>query len=100
MIIYMSGPITNVLDYEQKFADAEAAIKKRYPDYEVINPTMIKLPSTCTHKQYMAIDFMLLDLADAVCMLPGWELSRGCNQEYGYAMANNLIVLELEQLVR
>lgn len=100
MIIYMSGPITNVLDYEQKFADAESAIKKRYPDYEVINPTMIKLPSICTHKDYMAIDFMLLDLADVVCMLPGWELSKGACMEYGYAMAKDLIVLELEQLVR
>ena len=100
MIIYMSGPITNVLDYEQKFADAEKAIKKCYPEHEVINPTMIKLPSTCTHKQYMAIDFMLLDLADAVCMLPGWECSKGACMEYGYAMAKDLNVLELEQLVQ
>lgn len=98
MIIYMSGPITNVLDYEEKFADAEIAIKERYPDYEVINPTMIRLPSTCTHKDYMAIDFMLLDLADVVCMLPGWELSKGACMEYGYAMARDLIILELDSL--
>lgn len=100
MIIYLSGPITNVLDYEQKFADAKLAIKNRYPDYEVINPTMVKLPSNCTHKDYMAIDFMLLDLADAVCMLPGWELSKGACMEYGYATAKDLIVLELEEMVR
>lgn len=100
MIIYMSGPISNVLDYEQKFSDAELAIKKRYPEHEVINPTMIKLPSTCTHKDYMNIDFMLLDLADAVCMLPGWEMSKGACMEYGYAMTKDLIVLELEEMVR
>lgn len=96
----MSGPITNVLDYEEKFADAELAIKERYPDYEVINPTMVKLPSICKHEDYMRIDYMLIDLADVVCMLPGWEMSRGCNQEYGYAMAKDLNILELEELVR
>ena len=96
MIIYMSGPISNVMDYEEKFADAELAIKERYPDYEVINPTMIKLPSTCTHKQYMTIDFMLLDLADAICMLDGWQCSKGACMEYGYATARDLLVLELD----
>ena len=99
MIIYMSGPITNVLDYEDKFAEAEKRIKSRYPDSEIINPTMIKLPSTCTHKDYMNIDFMLLDMADAVCMLPGWDMSKGACMEYGYAIAKDLILLEFEQMV-
>ena len=26
--------------------------------------------------------------------LNGWDLSKGCNQEYGYAMAKDLIILE------
>lgn len=96
MIIYMSGPITNTLDYEKKFAKAESRIKKQFPDAETINPTMIKLPSTCTHEDYMGIDFKLLDLAEAICMLPGWEKSKGACMEYGYAMARDLLVLELD----
>lgn len=99
MIIYLSGPITNTMDHEEKFAEAEKRIKQRYPEHEVISPTMIKLPSTCTHKDYMNIDFMLLDLADAVCMLPGWECSKGACMEYGYALAKDLNILELECLI-
>ena len=94
MRIYISGPITNVLDYKEKFDQAEKHLKEKYPNAEIVNPTMIVLPSGCTHEDYMKIDFMLLDLADAIYMMPGWDLSKGCNQEYGYAVAKNLIILE------
>lgn len=94
MRIYISGPVTGVLDYKEKFDQAEKHLKEKYPNAEIINPTMIVLPSSCTHEDYMKIDFVLLDLCDAVYLMPGWDLSKGCNQEYGYAMAKNLIVLE------
>lgn len=94
MRIYISGPITNVLDYKEKFDQAEKHLKEKYPNAEIINLTMIVLPSSCKHEDYMKIDFMLLDLADAIYMMPGWDLPKGCNQEYGYAMAKDLIILE------
>lgn len=94
MRIYISGPVTNVLDYKEKFDQAEKHLKQTYPNAEIINPTMIVLPSSCKHEDYMKIDFMLLDLCDAVYFMPGWDLSKGCNQEYGYAMAKELIILE------
>ena len=96
MRIYISGPITNVLDYKEKFATAEQYLKMTYPNAEIINPTMIVLPSSCTHEDYMKIDFILLDLADAIYMMPGWELAKGACMEYGYAMAKDLIILKEE----
>lgn len=96
MIIYISGPIKNVLDYKEKFDQAEKHLKEKYPNAEIINPTMIVLPSSCTHEDYMKIDFMLLDLADAIYMLKGWELSKGACMEYGYAVAKDMIILKEE----
>ena len=96
MIIYMSGPISNVVDYKEKFARAEKKIRILFPEAKIVNPAKLKMPENSKHEDYMNVDFMFLDLADAICMLDGWEMSRGCNQEYGYAMARDLLVLELD----
>lgn len=96
MRIYISGPITNVLDYKEKFNQAEKHLKEEYPNAEIINPTMIVLPSSCKHENYMKIDFMLLDLCNAVYFMPGWEWSKGACMERGYAVAKDLIILEEE----
>ena len=96
MRIYISGPITGVLDYKEKFDAAEKKLKTEYPNAEIINPTMVVLPESCTHEDYMNIDFMLLDLADAIYMLKGWDLSKGACMEYGYAMAKDYIILKEE----
>ena len=94
MRIYISGPITGVLDYKEKFDAAEKKLKTEYPNAEIINPTMVVLPESCTHEDYMRIDFMLLDLADAIYMLKSWEWSYGANQEYGYAVAKDKMILK------
>ena len=93
MRIYISGPITNVLDYKEKFARAEQDLKAKYPDGEIINPSVIAtLP--LTYDEYMEIDLRLLDMCGAIYMLNGWELSKGSCIEYGYAIAKELNVLK------
>ena len=86
MKIYISGPITNVLDYKEKFARAEQNLKAKYPDAEIINPTVLdKLP--LTYDEYMELDLRLLGICEGIYMLKGWEDSKGANREYGYALA-------------
>lgn len=91
--IYISGGITNVPDYKDNFDRAEKRLRKEHSNVEIINPTMIVLPNSCTHDDYMNIDFMLLDLADAIYLIKGWEESKGANREYGYARAKNMMIL-------
>lgn len=93
MKIYISGAITNVPNFKEIFDKAESELKDRYHHSEIINPTMITLPKDCTHDDYMRIDLMLLDLADAIYMLKGWDKSKGACMEYGYAVAKDKIIL-------
>lgn len=93
MKIYISGAITSNPNYKEDFERAEDYLQREYPSAEIINPTMIVLPESCTHEDYMKIDFMLLDLCDAIYMMQGWDLSKGACMEYGYAIAKDLIIL-------
>src|SRR5574344_1822006 len=96
MKIYISGPITNKLDYMEDFDRAEQALLSQ--GHEVINPAKINssLPKDTTHAQYMNFSFMLLDMADAIYMLSGWRDSTGCCMEYGFARAKDKIIVEYE----
>ena len=96
MKIYISGAITNNPNYKEDFEKAEKQLK--YDGYEVINPTMVELPTSCTHADYMKVDFALLDLADGIYLLSNYEKSKGACMEYGYALAKDKTILfEKEQ---
>lgn len=94
MIIYLSGPITGVSNYREKFE--KAAEKWSGGGNKIINPAALDevLHDGATWGDYMSICMRLLDMAEAVVLLKGWEGSRGANREYGYALAKDLIILE------
>lgn len=96
MRVYISGPITGVEDYNDKFSKAAEFLSKK--GYDVINPTVIDdIFPDLEYEEYMKLDIALLDLSDAIYMLNGWEKSRGSNREYGYALAaGKQIILEAE----
>lgn len=84
MLVYISGKITNNENYKNDFLKAECWLKLN--DYTPINPVKVceMLPNLAYNK-YMAIDYKLIDLCDAIFMLDGWQKSKGACAELSYA---------------
>lgn len=93
MIIYIAGPISKDPDYKEKFGAAECALTK--VGHSVINPAFLPTDlGDCT--DYMKLCFPMIDAADAVVTLDGWEESCGACREWGYAMAQDKIVVPFD----
>lgn len=91
MRVYISGPITGTADHLQKFAEAERSLKDR--GFQVINPEHLgSVMPEATHEEYMRICYPLMDLADAVYMLEGWENSKGAKMEMQYAIDHRIAI--------
>lgn len=100
MRVYISGPITGVSDYMEKFEAAEKELKEK--GYTVVNPAKINygMPEDVTYEEYMEIDIRLIDLCDAIYMIRGWEMSRGANREYGYALGKGKTITYQQENLR
>lgn len=82
MKVYIAGKITGAPDYKIRFAAAQQELEGR--GHKVLNPAV--LPSGLLPADYMRICFSMIDCADAVAFLPGWELSAGANLERDYCL--------------
>ena len=93
MRIYISGPITKDKDHYKKFQNAEKRLKEE--GHEVINPAKVGLlmPKSFEHKDYMDIDFALIQKCDAIYLLKGWRASIGSVNEVSYAKERNMKIL-------
>ena len=83
MIVYIAGPMTGIEDYNRP-AFAEAAKSVSANGDTPINPGL--LPTTLRPESYMPICLAMIDAADAVILLPGWEGSEGARLERLYAL--------------
>lgn len=80
MKVYIAGKITGNPNYKYKFQEAEQALK--WEGHIVLNPS--DLPQGMSNADYMRICFAMIDAADAVAFLPGWDESKGASLENAY----------------
>ena len=86
VIVYIAGPITGVLNYKEAFDVAEAELKEK--GHIVLNPST--LPSGLN--EYMEICYKMIDQADSIYLLNGWQNSIGATAEKKYAHDKGLEV--------
>ena len=78
--LYIAGKITGDPGYRLKFGIAAEAYRKK--GYVVLNPA--RLPEGMQPADYMRICLAMIDTADAVAFLPGYETSPGALLELQY----------------
>lgn len=89
--VYIAGKMTGKEDLGKKdFEEVERKLKELYPTIKVLNPHC--LPKGLEYEDYMKICFAMIDVADAVCMLPDWSDSPGANREFYYAHAKEKMI--------
>lgn len=90
---YVAGPMTGLPDFNRPaFFDAAGVLFDH--GHIVLNPAVF--PDGLEHGDYMKICLPMIDAAEAVILLPGWEKSKGANMEYQYALIKRLPVFEAE----
>jgi hypothetical protein len=95
--VYVSGPISGRPreQYRLEFATAAAVLAAN--GHIPCNPTTQNgLPPGLPWESYMRADIGLLTSCDAICMLPGWQASRGASIEHDLALKLGLPVMRLD----
>ncbi len=72
-------------------------IKREHPDAEIVDSLVYdQLEEKHGGLRHLAKSLDMLDAADAIYMMPGWEKARGCKIEHECAVAYNIAVLYLK----
>lgn len=91
--VYISGGITDVPDYRDRFLKAETRLISQ--GFTVVNPSRLNLimPEDSTWDEYMIVALDLLRMCDMIFMLPGWEKSAGARIEHDIAVKRNMQII-------
>lgn len=87
--VFLSGRITGYDNYKMHFAEEQHRLTSL--GYIVLNPAF--LPIGMDYASYMRICLAMLDVADAIYLLKGWEKSPGSRLEYDYAAYTKKLIM-------
>ena len=93
MRIYIAGPMSGHEDYNRP-AFAAKAQELEEAGHTVFNPGAIACDES-NYRSLLAMDLQWIALhAEAICMLPGWEGSKGARAEHALAFAIGIPILD------
>lgn len=92
MRIYVAGPMTGLPELNFPRFHAEAA-RLRAIGHVVVNPAEINPDMTAAWTDCMRADIAQLITCEAICLLPGFENSRGARLERHIALELGLAVM-------
>lgn len=99
MIVYLSGPMTGLKDFNRP-AFFKAAKSLLLAGLRVFNPAENGLPPSAPWDEHMRVDIKALMDCRAIALLPGWESSKGANIELRLALDLGMRVYDATVLVR
>jgi len=91
MKIYIAGPMTGLPHFNRP-AFNQAAINLSFEKHVALNPAI--LPDGLSEPDYMAIGLTMLQRAEAIYLLSGWQFSAGARAEHALALKLGLEVIE------
>lgn len=87
-VVFIAGPMTGKPNYNRDEFNAEAQ-RLEQRGCIVLNPAVF--PDGLAHHQYLAMTLVMLEQADAIYLLDGWENSVGAKAEVIRAKELNLL---------
>lgn len=82
MRLYLSGAITSDPNYKEKFARVQSRLEAE--GHQVISPLI--LPEGLAQKEYLHVDFALIDICEGVYFMLDWKMSTGAIKERHHAL--------------
>lgn len=90
--IYISGAIAHHDLEERKLAFCLCAAFCEHCGFEAVNPFDNGVDQSEDWRVHMKADIKMLVECDAICMMDGWEQSKGCKLELDVASSCGLTV--------
>ena len=91
MKVYIAGPMTGLPQFNRP-AFHQAALNLSFEHHVPLNPAI--LPDGMTEADYMAVGITMLQRADAIFLLTGWQCSAGSRAEHALALKLGLEIIE------